>query len=323
MNTSIYEREKEQADRRLTPPVRLASRRRSFTLVELLLVMMLIALLASMTLFAMHGVMEDARAARSQAQVAKINELLMDRWQAYQTRPVRVPMQANATAMAGARLNVLRELMRMEMPDRVTDVVDNPVTGIPRPSLSQRYLRFAAANPSWVSSTTHQSSECLYLILTSMQDGDSNGLDFFKSSEIGDTDNDGAKEILDAWGTPIRFCRWPAGARTQLQPGDGNPALDGDAGLVPDPFDPLHVDPRWRDNVPDNDPFAMLPLILSAGRDRQYGIAFDDSTAIHYAATTPPNDPYMFLPISGGQIGGINNATDAADNITNHLTGTN
>ena len=47
-----------------------------------------------------------------------------------------------------------------------------------------------------------------------------------------DTDGDGMKEILDAWGNPIEFLRWAPGLRSLIQ--DGDPAHA-------DPFDPRGV----------------------------------------------------------------------------------
>ena len=51
---------------------------------------------------------------------------------------------------------------------------------------------------------THESAECLYVMLASltMEDGKS-GLSLVASNEIGDTDGDGRKEILDAFGNPL------------------------------------------------------------------------------------------------------------------------
>ena len=57
----------------------------------------------------------------------------------------------------------------------------------------------------------HQGSECLYLILSTMKDGDKSALEFFTPDEIGDTDGDGMKEILDGFGRPIAFIRWAPG----------------------------------------------------------------------------------------------------------------
>ena len=83
---------------------------------------------------------------------------------------------------ARARLNALRELMRMELPDRITDVTDDPavLTGIPATTLA--YRRRVAQVGSW--SPQQQQAECLYMIIASLQDGTRNGLDFFRDNEI-------------------------------------------------------------------------------------------------------------------------------------------
>jgi hypothetical protein len=138
--------------------------------------------------------------------------------------------------MGNGRLNALRDLMRMEMPDRKSDVIDGPIsqvllyrvrsaTGpvagpssvtvtIAQPSLWLEYRRRANANTgnnlnAWT--TTHQGAECLYLIVASMRDSTSNGLDFLQEGEVGDVDSDGMQEILDPWGNPIEFLRWAPG----------------------------------------------------------------------------------------------------------------
>ncbi len=219
--------------------------RRSFTLTELLVVMMVIGILASSLLFAMYNAVQQAKESRTRAQIAKLHELLASRWDAYRTRAMRFQIAAPSPQIADAarralrkdsrktaefRLTLLRDLMRMEMPDRAADVIDLPVklpytfsdpdsgfSGtvqiyIARPALSQQYFRIAASS-TWLApeSINHQDSECLYMIIASMRDLTSTGLDFFQPSEIGDTDGDGMPEILDAWGKPIAFIRWPAG----------------------------------------------------------------------------------------------------------------
>ena len=111
--------------------------RRAFTLAELLVVILVITILSSMSLFAMHGVREDARERRARAQVARVNELIMQKWEEYRTRavPMRIPPRTDPRVAAGMRLNALRELMRMELPDRVPIWVTTthriPPTGSP------------------------------------------------------------------------------------------------------------------------------------------------------------------------------------------------
>lgn len=361
--------------------------RASFTLTELMIVISIISVLASSVLFAMFGVIEDAKAARTRAQIVKLNELIVGQWEEYQWRAVPLqymPAGVPPRLAAQLRLYALRDLMRMEMPDRVTDVRDDPVSyaapiSLASPSLRNGYFRRATAatgtgtwfppsgGPHW--SIRYQGSECLYLIIGSIQIGDGNALGFFRESEIGDNDGDGMLEILDGWGNPIEFLRWAPGFATL--PGtdggwgvagvddDGN-GIDDDLGeigwpgsddaseiqsrdvaIAPDPFDPLRVDPKWLDSKPSSPlslkPFALYPLIYSAGPDGEYEITSDDTTIIHYRtppaahgnyAANVPSDPYLTYEISAGSLPAqLGRPADAnadgefgfLDNISNHM----
>jgi prepilin-type N-terminal cleavage/methylation domain-containing protein len=241
--------------------------RRSFTLTELLVVIMVISVLASSLMFAMYNAVQQAKESRTRAQIAKLHELLATRWDGYRTRSIRyiidtvntpsVALQASARtylarnpgALATVRLNLLRDLMRLEMPDRKLDVTDPPVSYpvnvggqtayvmIARPAVAREYFRrSSAATATW--DDTHQDSECLYMIVSAMRDLASNGLDFLHEGEIGDTDGDGMPEILDAWGKPIAFIRWPAGFL--VHPGKdlewGVSGVDDDANTNTDDF---------------------------------------------------------------------------------------
>jgi prepilin-type N-terminal cleavage/methylation domain-containing protein len=327
----------------------------AFTLTELLVVIAIIGILASSVLFTMWGAMEMAREARTRTQIAKLNELLMSRWNSYRTRAisvdrdleslsenVRQAIRNDPRAMQEIRLNLLRDLMRFEMPDRREDVWprddiknNGPVTftityraggtsqsatltgGLHRwPTLGREYYRRVTQNGSrdfneWTEQ--YEDSECLYMIIASIRDLGTNGLDFLREDEIGDLDGDGMPEILDAWGRPIAFLRWPAGF--VAHPGsdftwdtsDDIPAyselqsviVDSDdtdyvAPEVYDPFDPLRVDRRAAVDMPAAEGegdgryyfnYALYPLVFSAGRDGIYGIVRHNQVA--ESATAP------------------------------------
>ncbi|HIA19133.1 MAG TPA: type II secretion system protein, partial [Planctomycetaceae bacterium] len=137
----------------------------------------------------------------------------------------------NPRAAALVRLIALQELMRLEMPDRIADITglksstpkdqfkfarnpfDKRLDSDPGKliwregsSLSRAHELRRTGTGKWT--PTFQSAECLYMILASIQDGDTNGLDFFREREKGDVDSDGMPEILDGWGQPIDFLRW-------------------------------------------------------------------------------------------------------------------
>lgn len=194
--------------------------RNGFTLVELLIVTMIMAIMASMIVFAMFGATEAARKHKTEALIARIDAVLRNKWESYQTRRVPIDTTGLSPAVASRRkLDVLHDIMRMELPDRWTDVVDDPVmpTGSPvaRPSVSQGYKRRFDAlqmkNPAWPTGE-YAGAECLYMILQSLgqEEGDDVSV-VLRPDNVRDTDGDGAPEIVDGWQTPIKFLRWAPG----------------------------------------------------------------------------------------------------------------
>lgn len=337
--------------------------RGGFTLTELLVVIMVISILASSVMFAMYGAIQQAKESRTKAQITKLHELLMTRWDSYRTRAVRVALSpslpltseqytdANGNgvwdsgetyvdrngnsiydwdSVAARRLNALRELMRLEMPDRISDVQTGslataawiaPLSGIPRPSLANSYFRRARAT-QWneAGKQNYQGPECLYLIISSISDVGGNGLDFLYEGEIGDVDEDGMPEILDAWGNPIDFIRWPGGHFASPGLDDkwgvaatdddslggtddipeaywtgsddkllGSVLIDRDPSESPDLFDPLRVHPAT---------FALYPLVYSAGPDGKYDVnrfaGLDYSNLAYPSSIAVPDRPYYF-----------------------------
>jgi len=343
-------------------------RRTAFTLTELMVVMGIISVLASSLLFAMFTTIDDAKTARTKAQVTKLHDQIMTRWDAYQTRAVRfqiiaapqngyspqqierwarkslrdyprqdplngVPPIRRSPGSVAIRLVLLRDLMRLEMPDRKTDVIDAPfvvpyrfreddetgrtmfTVGVTttRTAISRKYYRQAAANPGWTEQ--YQDAECLYMIVSSIRDISENGLGFLHEGEIGDTDQvdtdgdgvvdqigDGMPEILDAWGKPIAFIRWPAGFVVHPKDKDaaGNPDycwgdknVDDDGNGVVDDYaeagfpgsndihsystiQPFDVDTNHYVVSDDRDPFDPLRV------DNRQGITMAGGTARYY-----------------------------------------
>lgn len=241
-----------------------------FTLVELLVTITIIGILASVALGVMGMAKETARVARTRALVAKIDRVIAELWQSYQTRRVRgLPVTANRLLNYRYLVNARRELMRMEMPDRWSDVTDNlgatPIQ--PRatspflpnvPGKTYSYLSRAneakrkGATPEQI--LQNGSAELLYLIVATSPYADE-----FNDRDRGDADGDGLLEFHDAWGRPIGFLLWPAGYIAS-----NNADTEIMDPTVPDPFDTLKV-------VEGGD-YAMYPLIYSAGPDGIYDI---------------------------------------------------
>lgn len=279
-------------------------RRHAFTLIEMTIVMAIIGILSLMALSVYATAAQQAKEMRTRAIIAKIDQLIGEKYEGYRTRqvPIRVPPLTAPNVAAQIRLDALRELQRMELPDRISDITSNPVRLPSRPALSRQYLRRSL--PGWT--TANENAECIYLILACMRDGDRSALDYFSPTEIGDVDNDGMNEILDAFGQPIAFLRWAPGYRADVAPYP----VTSQSGDVADPFDPM--------KVYGSIPFALKPLIWSAGADKRHGISVNTPTVAGfpqpYAVSSPPNDPYWQQPV---MVGWPFNE-DAADNITSH-----
>ncbi|MEX2310527.1 MAG: prepilin-type N-terminal cleavage/methylation domain-containing protein [Pirellulales bacterium] len=126
--------------------------RRGLTLIELLITILIISILAGLILGVAAVAGETAREAQTRHVVARLHNLLMEHYDSYKTRRVRLRPQIltginndgslNTAAKKGqarafARLYALRELILMEVPDRwsdilLTDVPSSPGTATPR-----------------------------------------------------------------------------------------------------------------------------------------------------------------------------------------------
>lgn len=388
--------------------------RLAFTLVELLIVVGLIAFMSSMITYALLGAQTDARVAKSRSTIQKLNEIVLQQWEEYRYRPVDIrktsyrtaaqpvvlpsgvtPVAIAPRALGHLRMLVLRDTMRMEMPDRVTDILYGPSPyqipqhiaqsgcylanravpskfGLLHSSLksavansihssnllgpSPAYPKFPDLGTSGVDiglpssgptqlftgnladwETAVQSSELLYLIVSLSSFGGTPALEAFRPSEIGDPDQDGLLEFIDAWGRPIRWLRWPAGFQSDLN-----------RYAMADAMDPLHTDWRYASStfVESEKPQTIIPLIISSGADERFGIRFDFSdlspNPLVYASVRQGSglnqfyvDPYFVFVNNGpndsnnesnlrpnagrtNQVGSLVSADDVTDDITNH-----
>lgn len=326
-------------------------RKFGFTLVELLMVIMIIGVLSTFVLVALAGVNQTAKEDRTKAQIKRIHELVFEKWEQYRYRRVpptsymaesrQTAHTANNRRTARERLKALRELMRMEMPTFMADVV-TPARFM-RDSLSPNYkqpyrssLQLAYQQRSGLDdgdstwSASYQTAECLYLILSQIRDADSSALEFFKENEIGDVDGDGMNEILDAWGTPIEWLLWAPGYVSPMQVPLAQDTAQDDA-FDPSTYGSGHAPSSFAGTFSGDGfnldfsmyPRTLYPLIYSAGADGKHGIVIrtvdENDEELGWAAVN--NDPYSRKENSRMFLLGATSAKNPealADDISNH-----
>ncbi len=316
---SVAQASEPLAARRLRkhPPRRASS---GFTLVELLVVVLIIGILASMVLGALYASQEKSKGRFTRATISKLHNQIVQRWDSYRTRRVQLqpaysnPSQTNAAQMAQWQLRAKWELMRMELPDHYGDLKSfTPQYSTPS-ALWSAYYAMVNWNGNPDPTQNNVSAEMLYLVITVGMNPDDE-LQFMER-EVGDTDGDGMFEFLDGWGRPIRFCRWAPGFVSELQPPD--------VVRSPDPFDPLGLNRSGSQNPyamakPTGNPpvwgFALQPLIFSAGPDGSYGI---------WQGMAPTNNPFSYANgkwIGSTSLQALDEGGGPLDNIHNHFLG--
>lgn len=295
--------------------------RSGFTLVELLVTIMIISIVMAFAIGGMMAASSVARRDRTEAVIAKLDTQLMIRWESYHTRRLPIASTAGGTnrnTMAWTRLNAIRELMRLEMPQRYEDIVADVavfpgtqitptyLTSTGTPQLSLAYLRRYNGNAT-KPTELYQGAECLYMIVTMGLEDTSEGGELISERFIGDADGDGMPEFHDGWGNPVSFLRWAPGFISDRQPSH-------DALISPDPFDRLGIDRGTGRG------YALFPLIYSGGPDEVQDIwaASLLTDAANY------NNPYWAEgsdPLPGAAYDNDSDGDESGDIIHNHLIG--
>lgn len=247
-------------------------KRRGFTLVELLVVVVIIAMLAAMVLGAAHVARQSAREHKTRATIARINSIIVDTRESYRTRRLPIDVRDDPACwvdtdgdgqvdkpsrplMDHARWNARRDLLRIEMPDRFGDFLDPPLclptNLVTRARLTyrvqflaaQRRLASLGLSPDQIANrlASYELSECLYLVV--MANGGNQVA--WGDDERGDADQDGLREFHDGWGRPILWVRWPAGWTGADEP-------------------PMRYGPASKPTLPGLGPRS---IIISAGAD--------------------------------------------------------
>ena len=147
---------------------------RGVTLIELLITIMIISILAGLSWAWRRWPARRPASSTAAHIVARLHTLLMEHYDTYKTRRVRLQPDRRAeindefasnaergqACLAEARLYALREMMLMEVPDRWSDVLLNAVPTIP-PAERRRDIR-SIRTCRWISTARTRSGERLF-----------------------------------------------------------------------------------------------------------------------------------------------------------------
>jgi type II secretory pathway pseudopilin PulG len=173
-----------------------SANRLAFTLVEVLIVCVIIALMAALTLIAVNKATTSAKVAKTRGTIQKIDAALQQILETYEGKLTNVEKKVNQDYpdlseedQQKITLHFIREMMRMEMPQNWIEVgakpleieIDSKVYAAVRSPLLDYYQ----------SAGTGKSPGRAALLFLIIQNLNPEALEAFQGSEVADTDGDG------------------------------------------------------------------------------------------------------------------------------------
>lgn len=234
--------------------------RRGFTLIELLVTISVVVILLALFGGAVSAARSSAAQQRTQATIELIDEIVRRHYETCESR------QLPSNLTAAQRGAALRRQVTADMPDTWADV--QALRGSSEFNLP-RHRGYVAAYDAMATRLTPQfeDAECLFMILMQGGISDCVACTALSTARKGDKDNDGAPELWDDWGEPIRFVLWPGGF--EQPPGSGKKFFT--------PTPPFEGDGTTSGRV-------MRPLIFSAGPDKKGATAMTQGSNLGMAS---------------------------------------
>jgi prepilin-type N-terminal cleavage/methylation domain-containing protein len=286
--------------------------RRGFTLIELLVVIAIIAVLISLTSGAVLRFIGASSARTTDSTLRLVKNLLERQWStvADKAKNEAIPSGAQATlnslaeigdGLTGPRARVIYVKLRLRQafPVNFAEVfsLPGPLGGLPN---YVTYLNKLGYNGTNSPGPVIENAVCLTMILEVGPGGGgaaSNELTNATSS-LATNGNINVPGLVDGWGTPLAFCRWPTGFANPNPNGLPAPIIGGTAyGSGTDPIDPrgyLSASTWWTNNATNVNTTSNLigytlpgagmayklgPVVASAGLDKILGLNADFSVS--------------------------------------------
>ncbi len=237
-----------------------------FTLLEILVVITIIAALIAISVAVYGNMMESAREAATRATIAKVEALLQQQVTAWNRefegsnavkqevvspQYLLVPPRnySFCSTPQQAEVAALKAIFRAHFPQRDVEAV------------------FGSAYSGWsADGNDADSSELLYLTLTQGKFRGATPVDedSFTGRELADTDGDTFPELVDAWGKPLRFYRWPTRLLNLFD--TPNPLLTTTSDILTTPA------PGTLETIDVSNGMVIQPALTAAGSAKVYVI---------------------------------------------------
>lgn len=285
-----------------------AYKRVGFTLVEILVVISLIAVLAALAVTGAMRVIDGQNEANTRTAIQTAYSILQKQWAKVVADAKKETPSAAALQLAGSdpmRAQVIWIKLRlMEAFPASYDEIQNPppyqyypnfASGTPLiPETQRRYMNSYQRKLGSSSSQNlqAQSAACVVMALSINRGGvvvnEENLGPYMK-----DTDGDGVPELVDGWGTPIAFFRFPT-EYPNLKDTSGakwlNPAKTGKGATYSDPLDPDgllqatgNYDYAYFQGTLKAHAVAsgryIIPALVSSGKDGKLGLNLQANSA--------------------------------------------
>jgi prepilin-type N-terminal cleavage/methylation domain-containing protein len=189
---------------RTTESKTMKTKRRGFTLVETLVVITIIAILMTLSLQVVGGALEQSRVSATQATISKIQGMINQRAQALDRQILRKGFLSGSLELASVKKKY------PAIPSGTQDILAKKILEIRYFPQRPADLYDGGLYPASAGLSAANSGEIFFFFVTQTAIGDTPlGTDAFTSAEVGDENKNGLQEFKDAWGTPLRFYRWP------------------------------------------------------------------------------------------------------------------
>ncbi len=265
-------------------------RRAGFTLIELLVVISIIAVLMALSAAAYLRVSGTAQKSTTKTTMQRLDSRLRQQTAFFSDRgresavPPTVLQNLAGNDRERARAIWMKLQFRQTFPTTFAEALSpSPGYIAPRDGYVKHLAQYGITSGTAGAPLPHESAACLYMILR--YGPETTGED--DTSMAGATKVVGGIPVLvDAWGNPLLFCRWPTGdPTTGVSPINPQGWQSG----FKDPLDPRGTlsSKAWinaygtnfanavgyvPNNTPQGQSLNLTPVIVSAGPDKVFGV---------------------------------------------------